>query len=76
MMMAADKIEKSQSISLDFSYTFGKIFSFVSRVAVKTRAGAEGVFTKAMCAKLRVPCRFVTEHPCCKLPQDIGLLAR
>ena len=29
-----------------------------------------------MCAKLRVPCRFVTEHPCCKLPQDIGMLGR
>ena len=62
-------MKKSQSI-------FGKIFSFVSRGAVKTRPGAEGVFTKVMCDKLRVPCRFVTEHPCCKLPQDIGLLAR
>lgn len=29
-----------------------------------------------MCDKLRVPCRFVTEHPCCKLPQDIGMVAR
>ena len=47
------------------------------RQDVKTRPGAgSGVFSKAMCASLRVPCRFVTEHPCCKMPQDIGMLGR
>ena len=47
------------------------------RQEVKTRPGAgSGVFSKAMCASLRVPCRFVTEHPCCKMPQDIGMLGR
>ena len=35
-----------------------------------------GAVSQAMCSKLRVPCRFVTEHPCCKLPQDIGMLGR
>merc|ERR1739838_131511 len=33
-------------------------------------------FTEALCEKLRVPCRFVTEHPCCKLPQRIELVGR
>jgi len=34
------------------------------------------VFTEELCDKLRVPCRFVTEHPCCQLPQDIGMVGR
>jgi len=34
------------------------------------------MFTPQLCDKLRVPCRFVTEHPCCQLPQDIGMVAR
>ena len=33
-------------------------------------------FTEALCEKLRVPCRFVTEHPCCKFPQRIELVGR
>jgi len=33
-------------------------------------------FSESVCARLRVPCRFVTEHPCCLLPQEIGLVAR
>jgi len=33
-------------------------------------------FTEALCEKLRVPCRFVTEHPCCRLPQRIELVGR
>ena len=45
------------------------------RRETKTNPGA-GAVSKAMCSKLRVPCRFVTEHPCCKLPQDIGMLGR
>ena len=33
-------------------------------------------FTESVCASLRVPCRFVTEHPCCSLPQGINMMAR
>jgi len=33
-------------------------------------------FTQEVCETLRVPCRFVTEHPCCKLPQRIELVGR
>merc|ERR1712223_872098 len=33
-------------------------------------------FTQEVCENLRVPCRFVTEHPCCKLPQRIELVGR
>ena len=43
------------------------------RSETKTRTQT---FSAAMCASLRVPCRFVTEHPCCQLPQDIGMLGR
>lgn len=47
------------------------------RSETKTRPGAgSGQFSREMCAQLRVPCRFVTEHPCCKMPQDIGMLGR
>ena len=34
------------------------------------------LFTEEMCSKLRVPCRFVTEHPCCSLPQGIDMMGR
>ena len=34
------------------------------------------LFTMEVCEKLRVPCRFVTEHPCCSLPQDIDMMGR
>ena len=34
------------------------------------------MFTTEVCEKLRVPCRFVTEHPCCSLPQDIDMMGR
>ena len=33
-------------------------------------------FTAEVCERLRVPCRFVTEHPCCSLPQDIDMMGR
>ena len=36
----------------------------------------DNMFTEELCSKLRVPCRFVTEHPCCALPQTIGMVAR
>ena len=34
------------------------------------------LFTAEVCEKLRVPCRFVTEHPCCALPQGIDMMGR
>jgi len=45
--------------------------------ATKTSKNDEAeVFTEELCDKLRVPCRFVTEHPCCQLPQVIGMVGR
>lgn len=42
----------------------------------KKTPSSNNPFTRELCEKLRVPCRFVTEHPCCKLPQDIEMLGR
>jgi hypothetical protein len=42
----------------------------------KEKENQDTPFTEALCEKLRVPCRFVTEHPCCRLPQRIELVGR
>lgn len=42
----------------------------------KEKDNQDTPFTEALCEKLRVPCRFVTEHPCCRLPQRIELVGR
>ena len=43
---------------------------------LKQNVKNDAMFTEELCSKLRVPCRFVTEHPCCALPQTIGMVAR
>jgi len=43
---------------------------------VKQKKKIGNPFTQEVCESLRVPCRFVTEHPCCKLPQRIELVGR
>jgi len=43
---------------------------------IKEKENQDNPFTEELCEKLRVPCRFVTEHACCKLPQRIELLGR
>jgi len=48
----------------------------MSPVAKHKLDGKKKPFSRELCAKLRVPCRFVTEHPCCKMPQDIHMVAR
>ena len=47
-----------------------------NEVGVAGGRGKSVVFTRALCDKLRVPCRFVTEHPCCALPQGINMVGR
>jgi len=42
----------------------------------KEKENQDNPFTEELCQKLRVPCRFVTEHPCCKLPQRIEMVGR
>jgi len=42
----------------------------------KEKENQDTPFTEELCERLRVPCRFVTEHPCCRLPQRIELVGR
>lgn len=42
----------------------------------KQKKNSGNPFSQELCEKLLVPCRFVTEHPCCSLPQQISLVAR
>ena len=37
----------------------------------REKENMDTLFTKDLCAKLRVPCRFVTEHLCCRFSQRI-----
>ena len=37
--------------------------------------GARG-YDKQVCASLRVPCRFVNDHPCCRFEMPLDLVAR
>ena len=37
--------------------------------------GEEG-YNKDLCATLRVPCRFVNDHPCCNYEMPMDLVAR
>jgi len=60
--------EGSNDIENYVKETEGNIF--------KEKEKQDTPFTEALCEKLRVPCRFVTEHPCCRLPQRIELVGR
>ena len=37
----------------------------------REKENMDTLFTKDLCAKLCVPCKFVTEHLCCRFPQRI-----
>ena len=50
--------------------------NIVNKASKTSKDDKAEVFTEELCDKLRVPCRFVTEHPCCQLPQVIGMVGR
>ena len=33
-------------------------------------------YDSAVCLELMVPCRFVSDHPCCEFPMPVGMVAR
>jgi len=66
--------QPTRRVWLDVDETENETENMLSEVAGKRKEPS--MFTEEMCDKLRVPCRFVTEHPCCSLPQDIDMMGR
>ena len=50
------------------------MLKMILQIFLKEMENEDTPSTEALCEKLRVPCRYVMEHPWCKSPQRIELV--
>ena len=50
------------------------MLKMILQIFLKEMENEDTPFKEALCEKLRVPCKYVMEHPWCKSPQRIELV--